>query len=136
MPSILLVEPDPLLAKQYRTLLEQSVKQAVQVVRVARAQTAVSRLDESQFDVIILELLLGRHNGIELLYEIKSYSDLRNIPIIIHSSIEPALLQGSIAYPHFGIYRYVKKPVRDPNTLLYAVQSCIDEHSSKSILNL
>lgn len=55
-------------------------------VRWARsAQTAVDAIDTEEPDVMILELQLGIHNGIELLYEIRSYPEWQNIPVVIYT---------------------------------------------------
>lgn len=132
MHSILLIEPDQVLAKHYKKTLETGIRGGAQVERVARAQTALSRLDESSYDVIILELQLGPHNGLEFLYEIRSYSDLRKVPVIIHSAVDPNAITDSPAYQHLEVYRYIRKPARDPMLLLHATQSCIDEQQENS----
>lgn len=128
MQAILLIEPDPVLARRYVTLLEQGIEGEVRVDRVARAQTALSRLDDTQYAAIILELQLGPHNGLEFLYEIRSYQDLRTVPVIIYSTVDPEPLVSSPSFKHLGIYRYIRKPARDPKQLLHVVQSCINEH--------
>lgn len=55
-------------------------------VRWARsAQTAVDAIDAQEPDVIILELQLGIHNGIELLYELRSYPEWHDIPAVLYT---------------------------------------------------
>ncbi len=49
------------------------------------AQSALDALDESLPDLVILELQLGVHNGIEFLYEMNSYQEWQGIPIIVHT---------------------------------------------------
>lgn len=133
MQAILLIEPDPVLARRYVTLLEQGIEGEVRVDRVARAQTALSRLDDTQYAAIILELQLGPHNGLEFLYEIRSYQDLRTVPVIIHSTVDTEPLVSSPSFKHLGIYRYIRKPARDPKQFLHVVQSCVDEQLGKKV---
>lgn len=49
------------------------------------AQTAVDAVDTELPDVIVLELQLGLHNGIEFLYEIRSYPEWQAIPILLYT---------------------------------------------------
>ncbi len=89
---ILLVEPDNLLAATYQASLES----AARTVAWARtAQQAVFKADEHRPDVIVLEPQMARHNGIEFLYEFKSYPEWQDIPVII-LSVLPASELGSL----------------------------------------
>jgi len=55
-----------------------------------------------------LELQLASHNGIEFLYELRSYNDWQSIPVIIHSLV-PATAFTNIA-PELGVVSYLYKP--------------------------
>ncbi len=80
--NILLVEPDKILAKSLCNSFE---KAGHKIIWKRTAQTALDGLDEQFPDVIVLEIQLGLHNGIEFIYEIKSYPEWQHIPIIIHT---------------------------------------------------
>lgn len=80
--KILLVEPDRILGAIMKSALE-VYDYSVDWKRTA--QTALDSLDDSIPDLIILELQLGLHNGIEYLYEIASYPEWQDIPVIIHT---------------------------------------------------
>jgi len=47
------------------------------------AQDAIDSIDKSKPKLIILELQLHVHNGIEFLHELRSYPDWQMIPIIL-----------------------------------------------------
>lgn len=55
------------------------------VVWKRSAQSALDSLDDTVPDMIVLELQLGVHNGIELLYELASYPEWQHIPVIVHT---------------------------------------------------
>ncbi len=84
--KILLVEPDQILGGAVQSALQDT---NYDVVWKRTAQTALDELDESSSgglpDLIILELQLGVHNGIEFLYEIASYPEWQHIPVIVHT---------------------------------------------------
>lgn len=84
MAHILLIEPDRVLAETYT----QSLKSAGHsVTPCASAQSAILAADKNRPDLVILEIQLIEHSGIEFLYEFRSYSDWQSIPIIIHSIV-------------------------------------------------
>ncbi len=86
--NILLVEPDQILGEIVKSALE---IHDISVAWKRSAQTALDSLDDAVPDLIILELQLGLHNGIEYLYEIASYPEWQDIPVIVHTINSKAL---------------------------------------------
>jgi DNA-binding response OmpR family regulator len=124
MSHILLVEPDRVLAKIYY----QALVQADHSVAVAHtAQGAVSAADRQCPDLIILELQLVEHSGIEFLYELRSYQDWQGIPIIIQAQVPPGEFTASRALlkEQFGISSYLYKPQSSLEDLLDSVSKNI-----------
>ena len=104
----MLIEPDVPLAKLYAKALTNS-GHSVEVV--SHGQDAVHAADSHTPDLVILELQLAGHNGIEFLYEFRSYPEWQSIPILIVSAlpktnaqIEPSLMK------QLGIVEYFYKP--------------------------
>lgn len=106
MGRIVLIEPDVVLAQQYQKAITDD---ANEVVVTHSAATALSALDEPA-DMIILELQLGSHNGIEFLYEIRSYQDLATIPVVVLSNVNPSYVTTAQGYELLGISEYLYKP--------------------------
>ncbi len=82
--NILLVEPDNVLARSYQRALE---KLGQKVICANSAQNAINQLDKFKISLIILEIQLVDHSGIEFLYELRSYPEWDKIRVIILSSI-------------------------------------------------
>ena len=82
--NILLIEPDLVLAKSYVTALEAADHT---VTHAHTAQQAVMLADEHKPGLVILEPQMARHNGVEFLYEFKSYTEWQRIPVIILTSV-------------------------------------------------
>jgi DNA-binding response OmpR family regulator len=84
--NILLLEPDSILGATYQRALEQ----AGHVVAWSRnAEEAVDLVDRDAVDVVILELQLPGHGGIEFLYEFRSYPEWQSVPVILHTFVPP-----------------------------------------------
>ncbi len=120
MSHILLVEPDRLVAKTYMQAL-QAAGHSVQVC--ATAQSAVFCADEHQPDLLILEVQLVGHSGIELLYELRSYPDWQSLPVIIVSGVPAGEFQGSwpLLKDELGVRAYHYKPLLSLKALCDAV---------------
>ena len=109
MSRILLIEPDRQLAKTVAGLFEH---QSHTVKLAATAQAAITAVDEDYPDIIILELQLSVHNGIEFLYELRSYADWQDIPVIVYSQVPPTIKAISPQlWDRLGIVAYHYKPI-------------------------
>lgn len=122
---ILLVEPDNILATTYKQYLEDL---GYRLRCVASAVKALEAVDETKPDVILLEIQLARHNGIEFLYEIRSYSDLRSIPIIVVSQVHPSRITDNFKQIELlGIKHYLYKPTARLTDIRKAIESSVSQ---------
>ena len=121
MAHILLLEPDKVLAELYIAALQQ---QGHVVRRTVSAQDAVFKVDELLPDVVIVELQLVAHSGIEFLYELRSYAEWQRIPVVIHSCVPPSEFDGSmnVLRKSLGVAEYLYKPHTSLRALLRTVR--------------
>src|ERR1044072_8884479 len=83
----LIIEPDRMLAQTYGQALENA---SHEVLLASGAQAGMRPAEEFQPDLVVLELQLIAHSGIEFLYEFRSYSEWQNLPVLVHSQVPPA----------------------------------------------
>ena len=104
MNHILLIEPDRSLAESVTEALS---SKKTKVAWVTGAQEAIASADKQCPDLVILELGLPSHNGIEFLYEFRSYNEWVTIPVIMFTMQQvaaPELLKK------LGVISYLYKP--------------------------
>ena len=77
---ILLIEPDRILREQYEKALAEA---GHTVDHAATAQAAVRAADAAVPDVVVLAMDMARHNGVEFLYEFKSYAEWQAVPVVL-----------------------------------------------------
>lgn len=120
MSDILVIEPDRVLAETYYEALTSA---GHGVVVTPSAQTAIMVADEINPDIIVLELQLIEHSGIEFLYELRSYVDWQNIPVIILTQVPPGEFtdNAQILKQQLGIATYLYKPQTSLQQLVEAV---------------
>lgn len=118
--NILLVEPDRLLADTYRAALETA---GHRVVMCASAQSAIFAADEGVPDVVILELQLVGHSGLEFLYEFRSYPEWQHVPVVALTHIPAGEFSGGwdILRDQLGVRAYHYKPLTSLQKLLRTI---------------
>lgn len=105
--KVLLIEPDVVLGSVYAQALADD-GHAVQMCRTA--QSAVMDCDSNQPDCIVMEVQLPRHNGIEFLYEFRSYPEWQHIPVILLSNVPPKDLLSPVLWNQLNVQAYLYKP--------------------------
>jgi DNA-binding response OmpR family regulator len=118
--NILLIEPDRLLARTYKQALERA---GHRVMVAATAQAGIHAADDRLPELVILEMQLVSHSGIEFLYEFRSYTDWQLVPVLVLSQVPPAEFINSwdLLQQELGVQQYLYKPRTNLEKLLRAV---------------
>lgn len=126
--KIVLLEPDKVLADTYRQALMQD---GHRVVMCASAQAAVFAADELRPDLVIMELQLTGHSGIEFLYEFRSYDDWAAVPVLVLTNVPAGEFSGSwdLLRDQLQVQAYHYKPLTSLRTLLRSVNSLAAVHA-------
>ncbi|NDC22359.1 response regulator [bacterium] len=124
MSHILLIEPDRILAETYAQALTNA---GHTVSPCSGAQIAIMSADQQKPDLVILEIQLIEHSGIEFLYEFRSYSDWRDIPVIVHSFVPSSefISNKNIMQNQLGVIYYLEKHHTRLKDLLAKVNSTL-----------
>ena len=80
MMKILIIEDDPVVSHIYRTRLE---REGFEVDVSVDSQAGLSRMYEFQPDALLLDLMLPRINGIDLLKKIRAVREFQKMPVIV-----------------------------------------------------
>jgi DNA-binding response OmpR family regulator len=84
MKRMLLVEPDVVMGKM---LVSEAKGRKLSVSWSKTAESAIHAADDKKPDFVLMELQIAKHNGLEFLYEFKSYSEWIDIPVFIYTSL-------------------------------------------------
>jgi CheY-like chemotaxis protein len=83
---LLLVEDDDVQRESLVKLLGEG--EDVKVTAVPTGQEALSKLEESEFDCLVIDLMLPDMDGIKLVEEVKTQQRFRDLPIVIYTGRE------------------------------------------------
>ena len=114
---VLVVEDDTDLRRLYRTILQFG---GYEVLEAADGLAALQTIDDHPPDVIVLDLMLPRIDGIVVHQDVKARARTRHIPIVVVTGIEEST---DYLDPACVVLR---KPVT-PEQLVNAVRTCLAE---------
>ena len=101
MKKILFIEDEEALQRSMGDMLEQN---GYEVIRALDGESGLEMAKKEAPDLILLDLILPKKNGFEVLEEIKKDQSAKNIPVIVltnlegSAEIERALSLGATTY--------------------------------------
>ena len=108
MKKILLIEPDKTLSIVTHDYLQ---NRDLEIQIAEGAQEAVNSADKNEPELVILEIQLKHHNGIDFIHEFRSYPEWHKIPILIYSMIpKKEFPLDDNAWRQLGVVKYLYKP--------------------------
>lgn len=123
MSRILLIEPDVVLNNTYAAALSNA---GHDMDVCLGAQAGIFAIEANRPDLIILELELAGHGGIEFLHELRSYSEWQKIPILLHTFLTPQRLASRLErLQAMGVNLFLYKPTTSLRQLVQAVGSML-----------
>jgi two-component system alkaline phosphatase synthesis response regulator PhoP len=123
-PKILIIEDRRDMAELIRHHLE---KEGYIATSSADGGEALELIQKEKFDLILLDLMLPKVSGIEILKRIKQEESTKKIPVIIESAKSED--EDVILGLELGAEDYVTKPF-SPKVLLARIQKVLSRHSS------
>ena len=118
MKKILIVEDEIILGEMYKDKFEQA---GLDVVLVESAEKALEITPKVKPDLILLDILLPKENGIYFLNEIKNRPEFSNIPIIAFSNYDDVDTKKE-AYK-LGVKEYLIKTAYTPQEIIEKVKN-------------
>jgi len=122
MSKILFVEDEPSLQK---TISEVLTQEGYKVIEAADGEEGLKKAKEEKPNLILLDLILPKKDGFEVLKELKADEKLKDIPVIVLTNLEGL---GDVEKAlSLGATTYLVKANYDLEDVLKTVKSQIKE---------
>ncbi len=118
---VLVVDDDPLTRLQLRQAL---VQRGYSVAQAEDGEKALSKLSETRFDLVILDILMPKLDGFEVLTRMKKDGALTDIPVVVISALEE--MDDIVKCIRMGAEDYLPKPF-EPTLLEARVDACLEK---------
>jgi DNA-binding response OmpR family regulator len=117
MPKILIIEDEKMLAEMYKDKFEE---EGFETDVAFTSEEALDHLKDKKPDLILLDILLPKENGISFLKKIKEMESVADVPIVAFSNYdEPRTKKEAF---DLGVKAYLIKTQYTPKELLAQVK--------------
>ncbi len=119
--TVLLIEDDETLAQMYKLKFETA---GYQIVIAHNGQEGLEFLKGKPVDVVVLDILLPRYNGFQVIKEIRKSKTMVEIPVIILTNLIEAdvNMSGELA-TSLGVVDYLVKSKVTPDEVVARVNA-------------
>jgi DNA-binding response OmpR family regulator len=127
MKKILIIEDDPIVAHIYRTRLE---KEGYTVETCDDGQAGFYRIHEFHPDGVLLDLMLPKMNGVDILKKIRAQSQFAHVPVIVFTNAYvPNMIQEAFSA---GASQVFNKATLTPRQILDSLHLLLNSGPSQS----
>lgn len=125
MAKVLIIEDDPLILRMYAKIF---TFKHHQVLVAGDGEQGITQAIASQPDIILLDVMMPKLNGMDVLDRLKADPRSQNIPVVMLSNlageadVETALGKGAI--------KYIIKSEHDPKDIVDLVDNLLQSHLS------
>ncbi|OGL25978.1 hypothetical protein A3E49_02475 [Candidatus Saccharibacteria bacterium RIFCSPHIGHO2_12_FULL_49_19] len=101
MAKVVIIEDDPLINRMYQKIF---TAKGHKVEVATNGEEGMEKIAEFKPDLILLDIMMPKVNGLELLKKIKNLPDVAKTPVVVlsnlsgESDIETALSEGAVKY--------------------------------------
>src|SRR5262245_60375565 len=128
MKKILIVEDDPIVAHIYKSRLE---KEGYEVEVSPDGQSGFYRIHEFRPEAVLLDLMLPKMNGVEILKKIRAQPQFGKTPIIVFTNAYvPNMIHESF---QAGATQVFNKATLTPRQIIEAIQNAISVAARPSL---
>ena len=122
MASILIVEDDRFVSDLYQHEFEKS---GYDIKLAEDGEIALKVVKESKFDCILLDVMLPKLDGLEVLRRIKEDSATKNIPVMILSNLgQDEIIRQAL---QIGAKAYIVKSLYTPSQVVNEIRGLIGD---------
>jgi CheY-like chemotaxis protein len=125
LKRVLLVDDDPLVLRMYQ---ERLVRQGVPVDTASDGLAAINSLRASRPDVVVLDLMMPKLSGVDVLKFIRSQPELKTVPVVVLSNSYMNELAAEASA--LGVQKALLKIRCSPALLLATIQDVLAGKSS------
>jgi len=119
-PSILLVEDDAVLKEMYQIRLEQA---GFKATIVETGEDALTVIKNQSFDLVLLDIMLPKISGLDVLQKLREGEDTKDLPIVILSAL--ATDEDKMRAKELGATDYFAKSETTPKDMIVKIKEIL-----------
>jgi CheY-like chemotaxis protein len=127
MSKVLIVEDDPLISRMYQKIF---TFEKFEVEVASNGEEAISKVESFAPELVLLDVMMPKMNGLQVLETLKSNNGTKDIPIVMLTNLagqqdaETALAKGAV--------KYIIKSEYEPKQVVDMVKEVLAGYSNSS----
>jgi len=122
--KVLIVDDEKGILKMYSEYLSAN---GVEMIQATDGQTGVKLAKDQKPDIILLDIIMPKYNGLDVLKDVKADPELKNIPVFLLTNL-PEESSGDKA-KQLGSAGYLVKAEYEPKMLLDILKGAVPKKS-------
>lgn len=128
MAKILIVEDDPLISRMYQTVFK---FEGFDVDMARNGEEGIEKLKKDKPSLILLDVMMPKMSGIDVLREVKDDPKTQNIPVVVLTNLsgmkdaETALSMGAV--------KFIVKSKNKPKQIVAQIKEVLAGYTRESI---
>lgn len=118
--SVMMIDDEPILIELVRAFLEEAGYN--EFIGINDPETAMGSIQANKPDVLLLDLMMPKVNGFEILEQVRADADMRHLPVIVMTSASDA--KTKLRVLEMGAADFLEKPV-DPSELVLRLRNTL-----------
>lgn len=120
--TVLLVDDDLTLREMYE---ERMKAEGFNILQATNGEEALKKAKEAKPDVILLDIMMPKVNGFDVLKELKANAELKNIPVIVLTALiqDVDRVQGK----KLGAADYIVKSETMPGEVITKIKNALGQ---------
>ena len=118
--KVLIVDDESGCLKMYSQFLEQN---GIEVAQAQDGSSGIKMAKENKPDVILLDIIMPRYNGLDVLKDIRQDPDLKTVPVFLLTNL-PVESSGEKA-KQLGASGYLVKAEYEPKMILDVINGAV-----------
>jgi two-component system alkaline phosphatase synthesis response regulator PhoP len=123
MAKILIIEDEPILAEMYR---DKFIKSGFEILSAFSAEQGLEMAKKEAPDLILLDILLPRENGVTFLTWLRKEKEIASIPVLVFSNYDDKETKESMF--KLEIKDYLIKTNHTPNEIVAKIKQLLSEN--------
>ncbi|MBU1091501.1 response regulator [Patescibacteria group bacterium] len=125
--TVLFIEDDEHLQKVMSACLKEN---GYNVLNATDGELGIKIIEEENPDLILLDLILPKKDGFEVLEYLKSEEKFKNIPVVVSTNLEEKHdIERAMSY---GVRAYLVKANHRPDEIVAKISEILNEQSVKN----
>jgi CheY-like chemotaxis protein len=128
MARILIIEDDPLVSRMYQAIFQ---FEGYEVDMARNGEEGLEKLKKNKPTLILLDIMMPKMSGIEVLKEMKANPDTKNVPVVVLTNLSG--MKDAETAIDLGAVKFLVKSEKKPKQIVKEIRGILAGYTREEI---